>query len=398
MSYVRLVLREANQDWSGTLHGSTADRVIAALSADPVTLSELQTAVGRYEKPVAAGSCQWNLKRGFCDEPYDAGIVVIDLIGRVVCVDSCYSAPGPTGNVKYHDGIAATDVSLYYHLAEDWKFIYDIESWHFAADKRRDEKIKAGPLDVRKVLYGRPMIEFIARQQFSARAVGLDVAALIKKIHVEWLMTPREDLRGMTPREAAIQQHEHVSHDLQQQQNRWARLEECPPGVADSSHAFLYGSFGTHEWVEYYELVRELLWSCQEQLRGMNHASDAFMVGDFLTTEVPRLECVREKWLDTPDPEFHGRTPRSIIDRERRRLPEAVSGDEAIVDPDCPCCRAMAELPGPVFWHLDGCNMDDDFAFSIYHRTYEEWEQEQREWEQWSRESSDELPDSELGF
>jgi hypothetical protein len=37
-----------------------------------------------------------------------------------------------------------------------------------------------------------------------------------------------------------------------------------------------------------------------------------------------------------------------------------------------------------VFWHLDGCNMDDDFAFS-FHRTRQEWEAEQREWEEFDR-------------
>ena len=88
---------------------------------------------------------------------------------------------------------------------------------------------------------------------------------------------------------------------------------------------------------------------------------------------------VRDEWLATPDLECHGRTPRSIIDRERARIRERVSGHEAIVESDCPCCQMMADMPGPVFWHLDGCNMDDDFAFDIRHRTREEWEAEQRE-------------------
>jgi hypothetical protein len=38
-----------------------------------------------------------------------------------------------------------------------------------------------------------------------------------------------------------------------------------------------------------------------------------------------------------------------------------------------------------MFWGLDGSNMDDDFAFSIYHRTYEEWEEEQRRDEEFRR-------------
>ena len=38
-----------------------------------------------------------------------------------------------------------------------------------------------------------------------------------------------------------------------------------------------------------------------------------------------------------------------------------------------------------MFWGLDGCNMDDEFAFDIYHTTREEWDQEQREHEEFDR-------------
>jgi len=141
----------------------------------------------------------------------------------------------------------------------------------------------------------------------------------------------------------------------------------------------------------YYELVRELLWSCWKRLADLEQSPNPadrpamLTVGDFLTSEVPRLEVIRDRWLDEPDPEYHGRTPRSIIARERSRRPEAVSGREAMIDPDCPCCQMLADLPGPVFWHLDGCEMDDDFAFDLFHRTREEWDEEQRRWEEQSQ-------------
>jgi len=35
---------------------------------------------------------------------------------------------------------------------------------------------------------------------------------------------------------------------------------------------------------------------------------------------------------------------------------------------------------GPTFWHLDGCNMDNEFVFSVC-RTREEWEAERLKWE-----------------
>jgi hypothetical protein len=212
---------------------------------------------------------------------------------------------------------------------------------------------------------------------------------MIKQIHAAWLLTPREDLGGAHPRAIALERRQHLGWDMQDRCDQWSRRDQCPPGLDRSSHAFQYGGFGTHELVKYYDLVRELLWSCWDQLteqsRDVGHRFDASTVGDFLTTEIPRLERVREAWLDAPDSECHGRTPRSIIDRERARLPEGMSGHEAMADPDCPCCQMMAELPGPVFWHLDGCNMDDDFAFDLRRRTREEWEEEQRSWEEHSR-------------
>jgi len=46
---------------------------------------------------------------------------------------------------------------------------------------------------------------------------------------------------------------------------------------------------------------------------------------------------------------------------------------------------ADEEQFGPMFWGLDGCNMDDDFAFS-FHRTRDEWEEERRKWEEFNLE------------
>jgi len=105
---------------------------------------------------------------------------------------------------------------------------------------------------------------------------------------------------------------------------------------------------------------------------------------EFVRAELPRLARCREEWLDTPNLELGGSTPRRIIHNERIRMPEAGDPEEAIVDPDCPLCQMQAELPRPMFWHLDGCNMDDDFAF-YFHGTYDDWKEERREYEQWNR-------------
>ncbi len=395
MSEVRLVVREAGHDWSGTVHGSSADRAIAALSADPVTLAELETAFARFEKRSPNRRFFSNLRSGLNEEPYDAGLVIIDLVARLVLVDSTYSSPGPIGEIDYHDGKCSTDTWLRYHLADDWLFTSDRCQWSVLAATRRRERAARSTLDARAVFYGRPLSEFVARETFAAytrrKTTAFVVDDTIKGIHANWLLTPRDDLDGACPRELVLERHNHLEWDLQDQSERWSLLRECPPGLNESSFAFRYGGFGTHEVVLYYELVRELLWSCWDRLVELEKVQpiadgpQSLTVGDFLANEVPRLECERDEWLDSPDPEFHGRRPRSIIARERARIPEGVCGHEAIVDPDCPCCQMMADMPGPVFWHLDGCNMDDDFAFDYRHRTREEWETTEREREEFHR-------------
>jgi hypothetical protein len=205
------------------------------------------------------------------------------------------------------------------------------------------------------------------------------------------MLTPRADLGGACPRTIALEHRGHLGWDMQDRCDQWSLLGECPPGLENSSAAYQYGGFGTHELVKYYDLVRELLWSSWEHLTEEAQAQTAgrrpewLTAVDFLTTEVPRLEGIREAWLDGPDPECHGRIPRSIIERERARLPEGMSGRDAMHDPDCPCCQMIADMPGPSFWHLDGSGMDDDFAFDIYHATRADWEQERRRWEEHSR-------------
>lgn len=387
MCEVRLVVRDIEQDWSGAVDAGSAQRVIASLAADPVTRAELESAFRRFEKR-SKHSPLVSLSPGLCDEPCDGGLVVVDLVARLVAVDSTEVEAANSGAVEYHDNGSGTDVWLRYCLAADWLLVSDRQSWPKLAAERRQVRGKAGPLDAREVFYGRPLMEFIASRLPAARLErpAAQPADVVREVHAAWLLTPRDELRGRCPREVALEHRRHITTDLEHQAEHWSRLQSCPPGLDEGSAAYRFGGFGTHELVEYYELVRELLWSCQERLdtlaseRAGSGGLESLEVDEFVSSEAVRLEQVREAWLDTPNSEFHGRMPRSIIHRERARLPEGVSAREAIVDPDCPCCQAMADLPGPMFWHLDGCSMDDDFAFDIYYLTPEEWEEEQRHW------------------
>lgn len=423
MSYVRLVVRDATRDLSGDCHGATADRVVAALSADPETIEELQAAVERFEHDHHVFSC---FSPGIDDEPYDAGLMVIDLAARLVAYESSYSAPCTRGHVDYHDGKCATDITLSYHLADDWKFLRDVLHWDAVAENRRRERSAQPPLDARAILYGRKLVEFLATECLAAfqsaaeefTAAGLERAETrrkidageiepdnpygyfprysereqdaVREIHARWLTTPRDDLRGQAPRDWLLLNQEHISWDLQDRSEQWSMMGRPPRGLNADSHAFRFGGCGRHEVVKYYDLVREMLWSCWERLLELGRSTkpserpQALARGDFLTDEVPRLEAWRDEWFDAPDPECQGLSPRVVIDHERLRMPEGFSGHEAMVDHDCPLCQMMTDMPGPMFWGLDGSNMDDEFAFS-FHRTREEWDAEQRKHEAWNR-------------
>ena len=57
-----------------------------------------------------------------------------------------------------------------------------------------------------------------------------------------------------------------------------------------------------------------------------------------------------------------------------------------MIDENCPCCVALAEdFDTPMFWFLDGCNMEDRFEFSSF-KTIEAWKADQLERENFHRE------------
>jgi hypothetical protein len=378
MSQIRLIVRDARREIHGTPHASFADAALAALAAEPETIEELDVALERFHRRDEGSFFRHFTARGD-DEPHDAGLAVIDLAARLVCWSSTYSAATARGTRFYHDGRSSTDVEVRYLLSDDWLLTSSVLGWRPLAERRRAELTSNPPLDARAVLYGRPLLEYVVGASMAAREVPPDEGA-VRDVHARWLMTPREDLRGQAPRDVLLAKRDFISWDLQHRAEQWAQMGACPRGLEPPSRAFRLAGFGTHEVVKYYDMVRGLLWSCRRCLEQQSAA----LPEEFVAAEVERLGRLRDEWLDTPDPECQGLTPREVIDHERARLPEGVSGRAAMIDCDCPLCQMMAESPEPVFWNLDGSGMDDEFAFSFY-RTLAEWEQEQRDREEFSR-------------
>ena len=371
MSEVTLTIMDAHRAIHGETHGSVADSVVAALSAEPETIEELKTAVTRFIKPTGEHGPFDFFDEGICEDAWDAGIVLVDLAARVVAGESTYSSLQKQGRVQYHDGSTATDISVNYQAPDDWLFISHIDGWQALAQQRRDERASTPPLDARKVIYGK-VTEFIVNECLSAAAIGTENP--IADIHARWLMTPRSDLRHQSPRDLLLAKCEFIDLDLQWRAGQWSFVGECPPGLSPESAAYRFGGFGIHENVLYYELVRYLLEACWHRISHEKNVE--------VESEIERLEQLKGDWLHTPRSELYDMSPFDVIERERMRLPVTLSAEQMALDDDFP---PYQEEDGPTFWHLDGSSMDYDFPFSFY-RIREEWEEERRSWEAFSRE------------
>ena len=465
MSEIKLNLIDAQGVFSGTLHGSVADAMVASLSAEPETFTELEAALARFIKPRTSFSLLANVTKrdGLDEDPWDSGVIIIDLASRTVAIESTYSQPGPHGEVKYHDGIHLTDVPIRYQLPDDWAFVYSVAEYKGISEQRKRAREANPPLDTRSVLYGRPLLEWIVKTIHSSHGAALwrrlaelrarldasdqtiEPAALLSEagsddntdtnpvsdIHTDWLMTPREDLCGQTPKEVLLAKTDYIDSDLESRALQWTFLGEGPPCLSVDSFAFRFAGFGTHEWVIYYDLVRHLIWSallCQSlSPRGLEALKRGANYGELKSVEpissasetrdenVPRtsvdpvdiesaiaqLEEIKTAWLERPQYDYDSRTPAILIGNERKRLPIALQPRDMIIDENCPTCQMFADESalglGVGFWHLDGSNMDDDFAFSHF-QTRDKWEAERREWAEFSEKFNREWEESQQGI
>ena len=433
MSEIKLNLIDSQTILTGTIHGSVGDRCVAALSAEPETIKELESALSRYERcppnlssfPTFIGKSTLPLQLD--TEPYDAGILIIDLAARIVACNSTYSQPGPEGQVEYHDGTQCTCLPILYRVPDDWLFLNSVEEYEALREERREQRAATPPFDARAILYGRPLLEFIAanvRHALASRDLaqrgflaGPDVISgdddkpefveqpgdcdplsnAVTGLHTSWLLTPRDDLRGHSPREIMLDKQDLINSDLNSRMLQWSFQLEGPPCLPPDSFAYRFAGFGSHEWFIYYDLVRYLLWSAMAHVE---HTSDPDGLVDLSTPIVnhakrddtdllTHLEQLKNAWLTEPNDDLEGRIPFVIIDNERKRLPEAMGGRSMVVDEDCPICKMMGDESEAglevCFWHLDGCNMDDGFAFSSC-RTIEDWEAEQKRHDEFNQE------------
>ena len=380
MSCIRLNITDKSQTIHTEVHGSFTDLILAALMAEPETIEELDWALDRFTKMESGQPILGGFSRYENLEPYDAGIMIIDLAGRVIAAESTYSLPSHNGFVYVETDAVQNedekqeDVYVPYRLPKDWLILHSMPEYQGASLSRREARRVNPSIDTRSILYGKPLIEFIVRETYAA--TDIEDEKLPAEIHTRWLMTPREDLRGQTPREVLHEMKDFIDYDLHTRALQWSFTERCPAPLLTDSHAYQFAGFGTHEWVIHYYLMRYLLEECWS-FRLFNQGNESAAVRELTKSAA--------EWLELPQEEFSGRVPAHMIDWERRRMNVTMSAHEGYFDDDCSTCRAMLEdTTTPMFWHLDGCNMDEGFAFS-YHETIEEYEAQEKEYEEMSR-------------
>jgi len=282
MNKVRLSIIDAAQSIQGSVDRWMAETVIAALSAEPETIAEMEKALGRYIKSAEETNPLVGFRVGRAPSSISAfvaitrveclpdslsekvldpacpskSILIVDLPARMVVAESSYSLPSRQGQIQYQRGEQATEILLPYWVPHDWLFLSSLDAYEGIRAARINERVGQPPLDVRSILYGSALLDFIrdeclCEQRKSAPAeVGMtnvkagwegphdppadsinnekdsfvDVEAILSMIHARWLITSREDLFDQAPRDVLLAKREFLDFDLHTRELQWSLL------------------------------------------------------------------------------------------------------------------------------------------------------------------------------
>lgn len=339
------------------LDGPLVDAILAGISADPENLEDLLEGCRRFMTP----SCHSSLFAADTETSLpESNFAVLDLPARLLyCRADRWVLP--RGTVSRYDR-AATGRALSFHVSDQWYYCPPERDWQAEIAARRRARRRNPPCDARPVLYRR-LLDFLydrCRQAPDKLAADTVVA-----LHAEWLLTPRDDLGGRSPRQLLLADLHHIDFDLQGREDQWSQLGECPPGLSRQSAGYRRGAFGTHENAMYFQLVRRLTQRMLRLVRRFPRERRATAVG--------RMKRWMQTYLRTPQQALGGYSPHAVIDHERRRIP-LVSRLEDPLAPD------PESGFGPSFVHFMFLGGDEQhFAFSLFD-TEQEWREEQAYW------------------
>jgi hypothetical protein len=374
MVMCRLTVRSQEGAWEDEVVPWTSLVVLAALSAEPESLAELAAAVRRYQP-----------EHRLFDEPRqpaehdraDGAWCLIDLVGRTVVAGARFELPDPRGAYEADaDEDAEGFPIVWLDTPADWLFRRAGDDWRAVVAARAAARAAAPRLDARAVLFGRPLLEYVADNVLAASAHG---AEQTRALHAQWLLTPRADLGRRAPREVLLAERDRIAWDLEHRAEQWSRQRHPAPALPPDSTAYRLGGFGTTEIVLYFDLVRALFAQAWELAAQTARPTPPVLV--------QLLAEFRDDWLRKPNESTDlSLSPATLIESERRRMP--VTSDGSHLDDNCPLCQAMAQGEfGPAFLGFDGhhLELEDEFAFSLC-ETRAEWERQQEDYRRFDEE------------
>jgi hypothetical protein len=417
---VVVLLDERSCRLAASLDADTAVTLIAVASEDPSSWDEIVSYWPRYRTPEMSEFADglplqvvdWATAIDAIDE--EESWCVIDLVQKRICTGrNVMKVDRDAVFAMVTDEKGNQHCPMSVHLPPWWELKEQVEP--FVVKKPREMPIVV-PRTNREVLVGSAMIDFFASRIMSMAGDGLlpmelsspqevdDPEAsnalyrLTVNVHRDWLMTPRQDLQGRTPRVLLFGAHDWSDRVINGQR---LRFEDGAPMVAapDDVDGYEDAPMGREEMIIYFDLCREVIrggwfW-CQKEVDAVR-LSLSHERPQLISELCTFLSAVRDDWLQQP---FEGGSPPSfIIECSRRRVPRgagvSIAGmmgqeqEQHIPDCDCPLCNMMASgMFGVGFTSLDGhhLELDEEFAFST-RESYEEWEEQQAEWAEMSSE------------
>ncbi len=409
-SPVTVMVRARGDQWHLT---RVADDVamgwLAAVSLDPRSLHELQLAGRRY-----FGHKELRWKPGSPDDLGSAGEpwVLIDMDKLEIVGGNGFELPQnnsfyEVASLMEAEGRGdesderATKRCVHINLAPYWQLINVCDATTAPANKKYEAGTQGASQQetgeegkevtdkrpaVRAVLFGRALVEFVAHHALgtvrgwlskrkrnrrrSMKSLRDRRHRAIVAIHRDWLMSPREDLNGSTPRKFLHGVDAWIEAEMNARSREWSRTGKAPPPVERDTHLYQFGAIGPWERMVYFDLVRDVI----RKAFLMAEANPQWSV-DTLADE---LAICRNDWLRQPYEESAPETGLDLIEAERRRMP-LIFSESHILDCDCPICQAMAnQSMGAHFLMFDGSHMelDGEFAFSNT-ESFEDWKEEQ---------------------
>ncbi len=380
---VQLTVRAADVGISWTVNDWNVLVAIGALSAEPETMAEFLTAVRRYQP-----NHRWEETGQAADQ--GASITegeswcLIDLDSRSIVAGGEFTLPKKGESFQAIEDEQGDGFHIVWiDLPSDWSLQPGGDDWRSAIAERRETIERNEPIASRAILYGQPMLEFVGNSVLGTTEKGAGDKhryAAIRRIHVDWLMTERQDLAGHSPRSVLLCHRNQIDRDINHRSEQWSIQGFAPSALDPNSAAYKFGGYGTSEVALYFDLIRSVL----------EEAWDCVIAGGLSRDGlIQMLAEHRDQWLDQPpEDEGGGQTCNELIESERQRMPVVSEGGH--LDCDCPICQAQADGAfgsGPMFIFSDGhhLELEDEFAFSLT-ESREEWEREQVGFREYSSE------------